>query len=123
MTRIVSIGYLIYSGARLAIYCGNAPPRYLAIVFFGFTYVWMGLAAFTQSALQSWPFGYTFDQGIQLEGAAIVALGILTYEAGRLLSRKSGELRPVTPRPESVGSQRRGCASWLGLFCWGRRSQ
>ena len=110
----LDLATLIYSGARLAIYCGNAPPRYLAIVFFGFTYVWMGLAAFTQSALQSWPFGYTFDQGIQLEGAAIVALGILTYEAGRLLSRKSGEFASGHP----AAGVRRLSATRVRVLAW-----
>ena len=81
---VLYLAILIYSAARLAAYFGNAPPKYMAIVFFGFTYVWMGLAAFAQSASQSWPFGYAFSQSTQLEGAIIVAVGIIAYEAGRV---------------------------------------
>jgi hypothetical protein len=69
-------------------YCGSAPPKYLGMVFFGFTYVWMGLAAFAQSASESWSLGYSLSEGIQLEGALIVVVGIAMYDVGRVLSRR-----------------------------------
>jgi hypothetical protein len=86
-TLSVDLAITVYSGARIAASLDGARPRYLGIVFFVFAYVWMGLAAIAQAASQTWPWGIVLSQGVQLQGALLVAIGVLSYDVGRLLQR------------------------------------
>ncbi len=76
---------MLYSGTRLAAYCHGGPPKYLGIAFFGFTYVWLGLAAFAQTVSQVWPLRYSFTDDIQAQAALVVVVGTLSYDVGRLM--------------------------------------
>ena len=112
----------IYSGARLAMTCRSGPPQYMAVAFFGFTYVWMGLAAVAQSFSQSlslvWPAGFSFDQSLQLQSAVIVLLGIITYDVGRLLTctRRKGVLGDSPTRARRLSMTRVRLLGWIVLF-------
>ena len=115
---LIYVAITVYAGARLAMFLDPARPQYLGIVFFVFVYVWMGLASVAQTASQTWPFGITLSEGIQLQGALLIAGGVIMFDAGRLLRR---QLRRQLHRERQVivpAKVRRLSSSRVILLCW-----
>jgi hypothetical protein len=78
-----------YTGSRLTRLFVAAQRNYLQVVFWFFSYVWMGVAAFVQVTQDQYPLPISFDDQVVATTALIVLAGLVAYDAGCAVSRRS----------------------------------
>ncbi|MER5428321.1 hypothetical protein [Streptomyces sp. NPDC002588] len=114
-----------HSGGALARVLTAARVRFVALGFWVFAYIWLGLAALAMLAVDTYPWPYRTDEFTALGAVAVVELGLLAYSAGTALADRRERARPATAPPgllERVLSRRLApwrlvvlCAFALGL--------
>ena len=77
---------VIYSGTRLTMLFASGRRYYVQIVFWFFTYVWMGLAALAQETSDRYPLSMSFGSRVVMTTSLIVLAGLLAYDVGIALS-------------------------------------
>ncbi len=88
---VLSYAILGYSAFRLTVLFIAAKEALLEATFWIFVYIFFGLAAVAQTVTQQYalpPHG-PFTEEHQLGALAVIIVGLLAYEAGRLISRGS----------------------------------
>lgn len=78
---------LAYAGARLAWWFARASLSLFDLTFWIFTYVFLGLSSVAQVTANKFPLGSVYPRTTQLVGALIIAVGIGSYEIGRIIRR------------------------------------
>src|SRR5581483_6281978 len=126
----ISLAILLYCATRLSWMAGQGRPRLLSFTFFLFIYVWIGLAATAQLAVNDFPWQRMHVPEDLLPGILEVALAIAAFEAGLVWAR----LRPPNAAAPSVFSGMSlaisdRAAVWLsvvavgltllGMYSWG----
>lgn len=91
--QMVCEGLTQYAALRLAQLAARGQPRFTAITFFIFIYVWTGLAPSAQLTVESfpWPILHRPDQADR--AALMIALAVAAYEMGRI----AAALKPWRP--------------------------
>lgn len=108
---------LAYAGARLAWWFARASPSLFDLTFWIFTYVFLGLSSVAQVTADRYPLGNVYPRTTQLIGALIVAVGIGSYEVGRLRRRQGSTLPLITRRVSVTRSLVLGLvATVLGVY-------
>jgi hypothetical protein len=86
LTTALQYLVLLYSGTRLARLIGKGEPRWFDLMFWAFTYVWLGLAGLAQYLAGVNPYRLHFQQS-QMQAASILALvGMLSFDSGHRLA-------------------------------------
>jgi hypothetical protein len=104
----VTLALMVWAGIRLSLLWVRGTPRLFDFFFWLFVYIFMGIAPTAQilSGLTSTTTP-GIDVGFDMPTAAVVLLGVLCYEVGRLLwmlreSRRHAEGRLLVVRPVSA---------------------
>lgn len=106
---------VLYSGFRLTVLFIRGVPDWLSVVIFGFSYVWLAVAPLVQSTAGVNPLGVNQSNETMAAQALVVLAGLIAYDIGLLVSRRSGS------RGEQTRSHRRelspGRVVTLSLIC------
>ena len=76
----------IYAGTRLAWVVALGQPRFFALLFWLFGYVWLGIAVVAQVTSNTFPLGDTYSGGALLVAEAIVLAGFVAYDVAGAIS-------------------------------------
>ncbi|HZG03704.1 MAG TPA: hypothetical protein VE546_09035 [Streptomyces sp.] len=92
-----------HTGTALARVLTDARIRVVALGFWLFCYVWLGLAPLAMLATDSYPWGFAIDTGTAFTAVVVVETGLLAYSAGSALAgrrpdRASTVLEPLLAR-------------------------
>lgn len=94
----VSAAILVFAVGRLATIAFTGKPQILAITFYLFIYVWIGIAGTIQLYTSTFSWRTVHGESDALAGTLIIVVAILSYECGRFLARARN--RPdLTGRP------------------------
>lgn len=111
---------IVVSGCCIAWSASQERPRLIALSFWIYVYIWVGLAPLAQ-IVQSWPLYGTYDEGQIRSALWLSVLGILSWLTGYRLARGWG----LSARPGRTVQQRRvdrltyiSIASTLLLIMW-----
>lgn len=96
----LAIGILEFCTLRLAWLAAAGRPHLLAMTFYLFLYIWAGLVGSIQIYKWRWSWGLRHTPEDILPALTMIAVALLAYELGRLLSR--GRLRPPQGPPAPV---------------------
>ena len=82
--------YLVvaYAGTRLTMLFASGRRHYVQIVFWFFTYVWMGLAALAQVTSDRYPLSMVFSTRVVMTTSLVVLAGLLAYDVGMAVSMR-----------------------------------
>ncbi|MFI5523733.1 hypothetical protein [Streptomyces platensis] len=99
---------VVHTGAALARVLTDVRARLIALGFWLFSYVWLGLAPLAMLATDAYPRGFMVDAKTAFLTTAVVEAGLLAYSAGSAVaswrsSRTSVLLEPVLARRLSPG--------------------
>ncbi len=126
----ISAAILLYCATRLSWMAGQGRPRLLSFTFFLFVYVWIGLAATAQLAVNDFPWQRMHMPEDLLPGILEVVLAIAAFEAGLVWARLRPAAANAAPafRGMSLAISDRA-AVWLsivavaltvlGMYSWG----
>ena len=89
---------ILYSSLRLAQLFARAEPRWFALFFWAFTYVWLGLAATTQMVAGTDPFKHAIDPDVDFRSAAFVLVGLVAWDVAYAISFRE-RFEGGNPRP------------------------
>lgn len=87
-----------YAALRLALLAARGEPRFTAITFFIFVYVWVGMAASAELAARHFPWIAVHRPDQATKATVLIVVAILSYELGRVLARR----KPPQPRPQRL---------------------
>ncbi|MFJ8105970.1 hypothetical protein [Streptomyces sp. NPDC096132] len=88
-----------HAGGALARVLTSSRVRFVALGFWVFAYVWLGLAALAMLAVDAYPWPYRTDEVTTLGAVALVELGLLAYSAGTALAARRERALPDTRPP------------------------
>lgn len=87
---------VVHCGGSLARVLTDVRVRVVALGFWLFGYVWLGLAPLAMLATDSYPRGFLVDDRTSFTATAVVEVGLLAYSAGSALAgRRSGRRSTV----------------------------
>ncbi len=86
----LSMFVAIYAAVRLAILLLRGRDSLAQLTFWIYVYLWLGLAASAQVSANRFPIPFqTFDRSLQVKALVGVVIGIVAYDLGALLARRS----------------------------------
>ncbi|MEV5177378.1 hypothetical protein AB0L10_41505, partial [Streptomyces flaveolus] len=77
--------------------------RLVALGFWVFAYIWLGLAPLAQLATDTYPWAYRTGQGTALTAVAVVELGLLAHSAGTAVAARRERTRAAGSAARSPG--------------------
>ncbi|MFD1831075.1 hypothetical protein ACFSJS_15525 [Streptomyces desertarenae] len=94
---------VVHTGTALARVLTDTRLRVVALGFWLFCHVWLGLAPLAMLATDSYPWGFSVDSGTAFTATVVVEAGLLAYSAGSALAgrrpyRTSAVLEPLLAR-------------------------
>ena len=92
---ILQWGIIGYSGWRLAQIVWLAEPRWVALSFWAFSYVWLGVAGLAQVMYGKNPLLTLIDDDLALRQMLVILLGFIAYDVATYVVRQSPRLRGV----------------------------
>ncbi|GGV63748.1 hypothetical protein [Streptomyces thermoviolaceus] len=96
-----------HSGAALVRVLTAPKVRLVALGFWGFAYVWLGLAPLAQLACDTYPWSHRTDRATTLTAVAVVELGLLAHSAGSAVAARRERRRTAGPLPSAPGAVER----------------
>ena len=96
--RVIATLITEYAAVRLALLAARGEPRFTAITFFIFVYVWVGMAASAELATRHFPWIPVHRPDQATRATVLIVVAVLSYEIGRVLARR----RPLQPRPQRL---------------------
>ncbi|MFF4585106.1 hypothetical protein [Streptomyces sp. NPDC001388] len=90
---------VMHAGGALARVLTASRVRFVALGFWIFAYVWLGLAALAMLAADAYPWSYRTGETTALGAVALVELGLLAYSAGTALAARRERARADTAPP------------------------
>jgi hypothetical protein len=87
---------VLYSAFRLSQLSARGEMRLLSLTFWGFVYVWLGIAPLAQLLNGSFPYAGVYDDRSIMTAFAIVILGLIAFEGAELARRR---MRPENESP------------------------
>ncbi|MGW8557832.1 hypothetical protein [Streptomyces tubercidicus] len=99
---------VVHTGAALARVLTDVRARLIALGFWLFAYVWLGLAPLAMLATDAYPRGFVVDANTAFLTTAVVETGLLAYSAGSAVAswrsaRTSAVLEPLLARRLAPG--------------------
>ncbi|WP_234439743.1 hypothetical protein [Streptomyces bicolor] len=88
-----------HTGGALARVLTSTSVRLVALGFWLFAYVWLGLAPLAMLATDMYPLDYRTGEATAFAAAALTELGLLAYTAGTALAARRGHGRRVVLEP------------------------
>ncbi|MEV0639321.1 hypothetical protein AB0I77_31185 [Streptomyces sp. NPDC050619] len=88
-----------HTGGALTRVLTATSVRLVALGFWLFAYVWLGLAPLAMIATDTYPLDYRTDEANAFAVAALVEVGLLAYSAGAALAGRRTHDRPVVLEP------------------------
>ncbi|WP_240512764.1 hypothetical protein [Streptomyces griseoruber] len=82
-----------HSGGALARVLTASRVRFVALGFWVFAYIWLGLAGLAMLAADAYPWPYRTDETTALVAVALVELGLLAHSAGAALAARRERAR------------------------------
>lgn len=96
---------VLYPGTHLAAIIARGRPDWLPLMFWSFTYVWIGLALLTQALSGVNPYGVWFSPETRTAAIVMALVGMVAFDAGAFIARR----RQVAPaRPSTLDRRRVG---------------
>lgn len=95
----VQCAVLAHSGAALARVLTATSVRLMALGFWLFTYVWLGLAPFAMLATDTYPLSFRTGEATAFAASALIELGLIAYSGGVALAARRRSTRPVVLEP------------------------
>ncbi|WP_234360309.1 hypothetical protein [Streptomyces sp. DSM 15324] len=90
---------VVHSGGALARVLTASRVRFVALGFWVFAYIWLGLAGLAMLAADAYPWPYRTDETTALVAVALVELGLLAHSAGAALAARRERVRGHTAPP------------------------
>ena len=103
-SSLLSVAIIAVCAIGLCSVVRPGAPDWLALCFFGFCYVWFGVAALAQSTSQRNPLRQTMLDDPLASGQAVVLAGILAFGLGRVIGRRRVHASAVGPTVRSANS-------------------
>ncbi len=88
-TWLLQLFIVAYSGVRLGRLVLRGQPQWMALLFWVYVYIWLGLAPLAQVASRYNPLLVSQDPLIVQEAAGVVIAGLLAYDCGQWLGQQS----------------------------------
>ena len=85
---VVQCVVVLHAGLGLARVLTDRQVRPVALGFWMFTYIWLGLAPLAMLATNTYPWPYRTDARIAVEASAILEVGLLAYSLGSALASR-----------------------------------
>ena len=92
-TWLLQLLIVTYAGLRLGRLVLGGQPQWMALLFWVYVYIWLGLAPLAQVAARFNPLQVTQDPLVVQEAAGVVIVGLLAYDTGQWLAQR----KPLTP--------------------------
>ncbi|WP_460071727.1 hypothetical protein [Streptomyces sp. YKOK-I1] len=90
---------VVHSGGALARVLTASRVQFVALGFWVFAYIWLGLAGLAMLAADAYPWPYRTDETTALMAVALVELGLLAHSAGAALAARRERARGDTAPP------------------------
>ncbi|MER6917565.1 hypothetical protein [Streptomyces spiralis] len=96
---VVQCGVVAHAAVALTRVLTDTSVRLLALGFWLFTYVWLGLAPLAMLATDTYPLGYRTGDTTALAAVVLTELGLLAYTVGAALAARRAGDRSVVLEP------------------------
>ncbi|WP_432154433.1 hypothetical protein [Streptomyces tricolor] len=94
---------LTHTGVALIRVLTATTVRLVALGFWLFAYIWLGLAPLAQLATDTYPWAYRTGQGTAVTAVAVVELGLLAHSAGAAVAARRERTRAAGPASAAPG--------------------
>ncbi|GGW44125.1 hypothetical protein GCM10010503_21070 [Streptomyces lucensis JCM 4490] len=92
-----------HTGAALTRVLTATKVRLVALGFWAFAYIWLGLAPLAQLGTDTYPWPYRTGEGTALAAVAVVELGLLAHSVGTSCAARRERTRAARPAATSPG--------------------
>jgi hypothetical protein len=96
---VVQCVVVAHTGGALARVLTDPSVRFVALGFWLYSYVWLGLAPLAMLATDTYPLGYRADDDKAFLAAALIELGLLAYSAGAAFATRRADSRSAVLEP------------------------